>query len=40
MVALRGPRVERVPLKDVVGKGRPLDPDLYRMAEILAELPE
>jgi 6-phosphofructokinase 1 len=40
MVALRGPRVERVPLKDVVGKGQPLDPDLYRMAEILAELPE
>jgi len=25
---------------DVVGKGQPLDPDLYRMAEILAELPE
>jgi 6-phosphofructokinase 1 len=40
MVALRGPRVKRVPLKDVVGKGQPLDPDLYRMAEILAELPE
>jgi 6-phosphofructokinase 1 len=40
MVALRGPRVNRVPLKDVVGKGQPLDPDLYRMAEILAELPE
>ena len=40
MVALRGPRVERVPLKEVVGKGQPLDPDLYRMAEILAELPE
>src|SRR5215203_1007379 len=40
MVALRGPRVERVSLKEVVGKGQPLDPDLYRMAEILAELPE
>jgi 6-phosphofructokinase 1 len=40
MVALRGPRVERVPLQDVVGKGQPLDPDLYRMAEILAELTE
>src|SRR5215203_2432881 len=40
MVALRWPRVERVSLKEVVGKGQPLDPDLYRMAEILAELPE
>jgi 6-phosphofructokinase 1 len=40
MVALRGPKVERVPLEDVVGRGQPLDPDLYRMAEILAELPE
>jgi 6-phosphofructokinase 1 len=40
MVALRGPRVERVPLEDVVGKEQPLDPELYRMAEILAELPE
>jgi len=40
MVALRGPRVERVPLEDVVGKEQPLDPDLYRMAEVLAELPE
>jgi 6-phosphofructokinase 1 len=40
MVALRGPRVERVPLEDVVGKEQSLDPDLYRMAEVLAELPE
>jgi hypothetical protein len=40
MVALRGPRVERVPLEDVVGKEQPLDPELYRMAEILVELPE
>ena len=40
MVALRGTRVDRVPLEDVVGKERPLDPDLYKIAEVLAELPE
>jgi 6-phosphofructokinase 1 len=40
MVGIRGEQVERVPLKDVVGKERPLDPDLYQMAEVLAELPE
>jgi 6-phosphofructokinase 1 len=40
MVGVRGERVERVPLAEVIGKERPLDPDLYRMAEILAELPE
>ena len=40
MVGVRGERIERVPLAEVIGKERPLDPDLYRMAEILAELPE
>ncbi|HET7480600.1 MAG TPA: 6-phosphofructokinase [Rubrobacteraceae bacterium] len=40
MVALRGEKVERVPIKDVIGKERPLDPDLYKIAEVLAELPE
>ena len=40
MVAFRGTRVDRVPLEDVVGKERPLDPDLYKIAEVLAELPE
>jgi cyanate lyase len=40
MVGIGGPRVERVPLDEVVGKELPLDPDLYRMAEVLAELPE
>jgi len=40
MVGVRGGRIERVPLAEVIGKERPLDPDLYRMAEILAELPE
>ncbi len=37
MVGLRGPRVERVPLEEVVGREQPLDPDLYKMAEVLAE---
>ncbi|HEX2728858.1 MAG TPA: 6-phosphofructokinase [Rubrobacteraceae bacterium] len=40
MVGLRGENIERVPLKEVVGKNRPLDPELYKMAEVLAELPE
>ena len=30
----------RVPLQEVVGSERELDPDLYKMAEVLAELPE
>ena len=36
MVGLRGENIERVPLKEVVGKNRPLDPGLYKMAEVLA----
>jgi len=40
MVGVRGERVERVPLEDIVGKERTLDPKMYRLAEILAELPE
>ncbi len=40
MVGIRSPRIERVPLEEVVGKEQPLDSDLYRMAEVLAELPE
>src|SRR5215210_2152983 len=40
MVGIRGPRIERVPLEEVVGKEQPMDSDLYRMAEVLAELPE
>jgi 6-phosphofructokinase 1 len=40
MVGIRGPRIERVPLEEVVGKEQPLDSALYRMAEVLAELPE
>ncbi len=30
----------RVPLQEVVGSEWELDPDLYKMAEVLAELPE
>jgi 6-phosphofructokinase len=40
MVGIRGPRVERLPLEEVVSKEQPLDSDLYRMAEVLAGLPE
>jgi 6-phosphofructokinase 1 len=40
MVGLKGQRVERVPLEEGVGKEQPLDSELYKMAEVLAELPE
>jgi 6-phosphofructokinase 1 len=40
MVGVRGEEVRRVPLEEVVGKERPLDPDLYKLAEVLAEMPE
>ncbi len=40
MVGIRGERISRTLLEEVVGKERPLDPDVYRMAEILAGLPE
>jgi 6-phosphofructokinase 1 len=40
MVGIRGERVERVPLEEVVGKERQLDPEMYRLAEILAGMPE
>jgi 6-phosphofructokinase 1 len=40
MIGLRGSRMERVPLDEVVGRSRPLDPDLYEMAEVLAGFPE
>ena len=39
-MGIRGEKIERTPLNEVIGKPRPLDPDLYRMAEVLAELPE
>jgi 6-phosphofructokinase 1 len=40
MVGLVGEKVKRIPLEEVVGKTRPLDPGLYKMAGILAELPK
>jgi 6-phosphofructokinase 1 len=39
MVAIRGEEVRRVPLATVVGKERPLDPELYELAQLLAEIP-
>jgi 6-phosphofructokinase len=40
MVGIRGPRIERVPLEEAVSKEQALDSDLYKMAEVLAGLPE
>ena len=40
MVAVRGEEVTLVPLAEAVGGGRELDHELYKMAEVLAELPE
>jgi 6-phosphofructokinase 1 len=40
MVGLRGEQIGRVPLKEVIGKPHPLDPELYKLAGVLAELPE
>ena len=39
MLAFIGEQVKRVPLDDVVGKTRPLDPEVYKLAGVLAELP-
>jgi 6-phosphofructokinase len=40
MVGIRGPRIERLPLGEVVSIEHSLDSDLYKMAEVLAGLPE
>lgn len=40
MVGLRGNRMERIPLNEVVGRTRPLDQDIYEIAEVLAGFPE
>ena len=40
MVGLRGRRIEYIALNEVVGQVRPLDPDIYEMAEVLAGFPE
>ncbi len=38
MVGVKGEETRRVPLKEIVGEQRPLDPDLYRLAQILSEM--
>ncbi len=40
MVGFSGKAVETVPLEEVVGRIRPLDPKMYAMAGVLSELPE
>jgi 6-phosphofructokinase 1 len=40
MMGLSGDEIERVPLDEVVGGQRPLDPDLYHLAGVLSALPE
>jgi 6-phosphofructokinase 1 len=40
MIGLQGRLMERIPLSEVVGRTRPLDPEIYGMAEVLAGLPE
>jgi 6-phosphofructokinase len=40
MVGVRGEEARRVPLEEVVGKERPLDPELYELAKLLAEMPK
>ncbi len=40
MLGLQGRRMKPLPFSEVVGKVRPLDADLYEMAEVLAGFPE
>ena len=40
MVGLCGEKICRVPLDEVDGEQRPLDPDLYRLAGVLSALPD
>jgi 6-phosphofructokinase 1 len=40
MVGVGGEEVRRVPLEEVVGERRPLDPGMYELARMLAEMPE
>jgi 6-phosphofructokinase 1 len=40
MVRLCGEKICRVPLDEVDGEQRPLDPDLYRLAGVLSALPD
>ena len=38
MVGVSGEETRRVPLDEVVGKERSLDPDMYTLAQVLAEM--
>ena len=40
MVGVSGEEVRRIALEEVVGKERPLDPELYELAKLLAEMPD
>src|SRR5918993_5071719 len=40
MIGLEGRRTGNIPLNEVVGQVRPLDADIYEMAEVLAGFPE
>ena len=40
MVGVRGEETRRIPLDEVVGKERPLDPGMYELARMLADLSE
>jgi 6-phosphofructokinase 1 len=38
MVGVRGEVTVRIPLEEVVGEKRPLDPDMYELSKVLAEI--
>ena len=38
MVGVRGEETVRLPLEEVVGEKRPLDPDMYELSKVLAEI--
>src|SRR5215208_4541265 len=40
MVGVRGEETRLLPLEEVVGTDRPLDPDMYELAQVLAEISE
>ena len=40
MVGVKGEETRRIPLEEVVGEERPLDPDMYKLAQVLAGMSE
>ncbi len=40
MVALSSELIGSLPLEEIIGRMRPLDPQMYRMAGVLSALPE